>query len=175
MLRLKQLWRDVRGISAVEFALIAPLMITLLLGSVELSDVMIADRKATSVASTTADLVAQAIQIDNSEITDIFTAATAIMNPYDASGVEVRITSVNIETSTTEVGWSDAYNTTPYAPGSSFTLPTGLGLPGGSVVVGEVKYTHNSVIGQFLGGPKEITDTFYMQPRRTLRVLRVTS
>ncbi len=62
MLRLSQFWRDARGVSAVEFALIAPVMITLLLGSVELSDVMIADRKATSVASTTADLVAQAIQ-----------------------------------------------------------------------------------------------------------------
>ncbi len=69
------------------------------------------------------------------------------MNPYNATGVEVRVTSVNIETSTTEVGWSDAYNTNAYAPGSAYTLPVGLGLPGGSVVVGEVKYTHNSVIG----------------------------
>lgn len=175
MKKLYLFWRDIRAVSAVEFALIAPVMITLLLGSVELSDVMIADRKATSVASTTADLVAQAIQIDNSEIDDIFMAATAIMTPFDATSVEVRVTSVNIESSTTEVGWSDGYNTSAYAPGSAFTLPVGLGLPGGSVVVGEVKYTHISVIGQFLGGPKEITDIFYMQPRRTLRVVRVTS
>ena len=36
MLKVKQLWRDVGGISAVEFALIAPLMITLLLGALGL-------------------------------------------------------------------------------------------------------------------------------------------
>ncbi len=122
--------RDKAGVSAVEFAMIAPVMITLLLGTVELSDVMMADRK---------------------------------------------VTSVNIEDTTTEVGWGDAYNTNPYAPGSAFTLPAGLGSTGDSVIVGEVTYTYNSVIGQFLGGPKELTDTFYMQPRRTLRVVRVTS
>lgn len=173
--KLNLLARDKAGVSAVEFALIAPVMITLLLGAVELSDVMMADRKVTSVTSTMADLAGQAISLSNSDVDDIFTAATAIMNPYDATSVELRVTSVNIEDTTTEVGWGDAYNTNAYAPGSAFTLPVGLGGTGDSVIVGEVTYTHTSVIGQFLGGPKELTDTFYMQPRRTLRVVRVAS
>jgi Flp pilus assembly protein TadG len=172
---LKSFIRDRTGVSAIEFAMLAPVMIMLLLGTVELADVMTADRKVTSVASTAADLVAQSISVDDADIDDIFTAATAIMNPYSAAAIEIRITSVNVDGTTTEVGWGDAYNTSAYAKGSAFVLPAGIATDGASIIVGEVKFTHTSVIGQFLGGPKEITDIFYMQPRRTLRVVRMSS
>ncbi|MAC38359.1 MAG: pilus assembly protein TadE, partial [Oceanicaulis sp.] len=57
--RLHRFWRDCRGLSAVEFALIAPVMILLYLGAVDLSLVLSIDRKVTSAASALADLVAQ--------------------------------------------------------------------------------------------------------------------
>jgi Flp pilus assembly protein TadG len=47
--------RDTRGVSAVEFALLLPLMIALYLGAVELSQGIAADRKVTLTTRTIAD------------------------------------------------------------------------------------------------------------------------
>ena len=48
---LARLCRDRRGVSAVEFAMVAPLMIALYLGCVEISDGVAVDRKVTLTAA----------------------------------------------------------------------------------------------------------------------------
>ena len=55
--RLRRLIGDERGVSAVEFALLLPLMLTLYLGAVEVSQGIGADRKVTLTARTIGDLV----------------------------------------------------------------------------------------------------------------------
>ena len=52
--------KDRRGVAAVEFALIAPAMVLLYCGLVELCQAVIAERKANHVASAIGDLVTQA-------------------------------------------------------------------------------------------------------------------
>jgi Flp pilus assembly protein TadG len=54
--RLLRCVQDERGVSAVEFALLLPLMVTLYLGGVEISQGLTIDRKVTLVARTVADL-----------------------------------------------------------------------------------------------------------------------
>ena len=60
--RLGRLAGDERGVSAVEFAMLLPLMLTLYLGAVEISQGIGADRKVTLTARTVADLVSQVIE-----------------------------------------------------------------------------------------------------------------
>src|ERR1700692_1888012 len=50
---------DRRGLSAVEFALLLPLMLTLYLGGVEVSNGVAADRKVAITARTVADLASR--------------------------------------------------------------------------------------------------------------------
>lgn len=80
---LRRFGRDRRGVSAVEFALIAPFMILLYLGSVEVSLALSIDRKITSISSALADLVAQDDVITDDEITDILNAGAVIVAPFD--------------------------------------------------------------------------------------------
>ena len=47
---VRRLLRDKRGISAVEFAMLLPLMVTLYLGGVEVSQAVAIDRKVTLIA-----------------------------------------------------------------------------------------------------------------------------
>ena len=68
--RLRRLIGDERGVSAVEFAMLLPLMLTLYLGAVEVSQGIGADRKVTLTARTIADLVSQVSSIGNSDMTN---------------------------------------------------------------------------------------------------------
>ena len=65
----KGLARDKRGVSAVEFALLAPFMIALYLGCVEISDAVSADRKVSLTSAALANLAAQvtSIRLDRNE------------------------------------------------------------------------------------------------------------
>jgi Flp pilus assembly pilin Flp len=171
---MNRFWKSSAGVSSVEFALIAPLMLTLFLGMIELSDGLTAKRKVTAATSTVADLVSRANTISNSDVTDVYAAASAILAPFDTSEIEVRITSVVVNLDgTTEVGWGDALNTDALDPGDDYILPSGLGLPGGSVIVGEVTYEHMGLVGHFLGRPKVYSEIFFSQPRRTLQIERL--
>ena len=52
--------RDSRGVAAIEFAMIVPIMSAMFIGAVEVSQAITVDRRVTQVASSTADLVARA-------------------------------------------------------------------------------------------------------------------
>src|SRR5262249_43774950 len=83
--RLLRFSGDQRGVSAVEFALLLPLMVTLYLGVVEISQGISADRKVTMTARSIGDLVAQASSMSNSDMTNSLNAATAVMAPFPDS------------------------------------------------------------------------------------------
>lgn len=172
--RLRTFARDARGVSAIEFALVLPVMVTLYLGGVELSNMAIVHRKAVQVASTAADLVAQDTQITNAEMADIFTALNAIIAPFDPSRATIRITSLTADSSNiARVDWSSAVRTSVRGTGSTVTLPAGLITSGLSVVMAEVTYSYEADYGIFTTEPSVITETFYLKPRRVLRVDRI--
>jgi Flp pilus assembly protein TadG len=166
--------RSESGLSALEFALVAPIMITTFFGAYEMCDVLLADRKATNVAATTTDLVAQATQIADADITNIFNAATAIMEPYDPTILEITVSSITADAQgNTKVAWSDALHTTAHTEGANFTLPLGLVSPGGSVIVSEVRYTYATPLGQFVTNGITVSDKFYQRPRRVTVIPRI--
>lgn len=171
---LRRLRRDTYGIAAVEFALILPFMLTLYLGSIELSNLAIIHRKAVQVASTAADLVGQDTQITNAEMADVFTALNAILAPFDPTTSTIRITSITVNSSNQAlVDWSDAQRITPRGVGSTVVLPVGLVTSGLSVVMAEVTYTYTSSFGQFLRDGTAMSEVFYLKPRRVLKVNRI--
>jgi len=166
---------DARGVSAIEFALILPVMITIYLGSVDVTQILTADRKVTNVASSLADLVAQSTQITDSEVQNVFNAAMAIMDPLPTDQLSVVVTSVVMdENEDVVVDWSEATNASAYGQGQGITLPVGIIEPGSSIIMAEVNYTYSSpVVSLVAGGPIELSDKFYLRPRRSLTVARV--
>lgn len=163
--------RDARGVSAVEFAFIAPLMFMFYFATVEISMMLTIDRKVTNVASALGDLTAQDDLVDADEIDAIFAAARAIMDPTDSSAMEMRLTSVRMALDgDVEVGWSRARNMAPYGCSATVSVPAGLLSPGQSVIMAEVRFEYLSPVAEFLTHAYELSDTFYMRPRRSLEV-----
>src|SRR5713226_4841271 len=131
--------QDKRGVAAVEFAMLLPLMITLYLGSVEVSQGIGIDRKVTLTTRTVADLASQVSSINNADMTNMLTASAAVIAPYDASKLKVTVSAVTIDANgVAKVAWSDTLNGTQRAVGSTVTLPTALSVPSTTLIWSEV-------------------------------------
>src|SRR4051812_22093123 len=115
--------RDKRGVSAVEFALLAPLMIGLYLGSVEISEGISVDRKVTLAAGAVANLAAQGQTISTSNMTDILDAAATILSPYATTTLKITVSCISIDAQqNAKVKWSATRNGTARSAGSAITL-----------------------------------------------------
>lgn len=165
-LRLRGLAGDERGISAVEFALLLPLMLTLYLGVVELSQGIAADRKVTLTARTVADLVAQVSSTSTSDMTNSLNAAGAVMAPFSTNNLKVTVTSVSIDANNKAmVAWSCTLNGTKRAVGATVSLPSALNVASTSLIWSEVSYTYKPTIGYVVTGTLNLKDQIYMRPR----------
>ena len=174
--RVGRLAGDERGISAVEFALLLPLMLTLYLGAVEVSQGIGADRKVTLTARTVADLVSQVTSINNASMTNSLNAAGTIMSPFPVANLKVVVSSVAIDaTGTATISWSDTVNGTARSKGATVTLPTALAVPNTSLIWSEVQYTYKPTIGYVVSGTLTLKDQIYMRPRLSDAVARTTS
>jgi Flp pilus assembly protein TadG len=171
--RISNCAHDERGISAVEFALLLPLMVTLYLGGVEVSQGLTIDRKVTLVARTVADLAAQAQKITNLQMNNILDASTAVMLPYSIAEAKVVVSQVLIDADgVAKIDWSDAKNGAARAQGQIVTLPAALNIPSSSLIWSEVSYEYKPVIGYVITGPMTLTDQIYMRPRLSDKVER---
>ena len=162
------------GASAVEFALIAPLLIMFYFGMAETCQLMMAQRRVSHSAAAMADLITQGGQLDSKERDDIYKAGKLIMAPFPVTGMRVRITSVIRLNGRTEVRWSEATGAgmTPKAPREPITVKTPLTQDGDSVVLAEVEFDHESAIGYALPGVMKLKHFAELRPRRTNEVVR---
>src|SRR3990172_7279898 len=126
---------DRTGVSAVEFALLLPLMLSLYLGAVELGGALTIERKVTHVTSSLADLVTQSRTISNNDMDNILDAAASVITPYDNGLLSIKVSGVSIDSEgTARVAWSDARNDTPLAVNAVITLPQAVRQPNTFIV-----------------------------------------
>jgi Flp pilus assembly protein TadG len=166
---LQSFRRDRKGASAVEFAILAPLMITLYFGCVEVTDGIAADRKVTLTAGALANLTSQSTTITVDGISNILNASAAIMKPYSVGNLAATISCLKIDADgNTKVKWSRTLNGTERAIGSSVTLPASvLAVPNSSLLWSEVSYNYTPIIGYTITGTLSLSDQMYMSPRMT--------
>jgi Flp pilus assembly protein TadG len=80
--RAKEFWRARQAIAATEFALVLPLLVMLMLGSVEVARVIIAARNVTAVATTAAEMLSQNITKKTDYVDlDFAVASTMVIFP----------------------------------------------------------------------------------------------
>jgi len=177
MSRLTQRFaRDSRGVSAVEFALVLPLMMTLYLGSTEVSTGISASRKVTLVSRAVADLASQVSNINNASMSNILNASSAIVAPYAAANLKVTVTCVKIDANgNATVAWSDTLNGTAHGTGSAVTLPAALNVASTSLIWSEVQYNYKPTIGYVISGTLTLKDQMYMRPRLSDTITRSVS
>lgn len=145
---VRRLRGDRSGVGAVEFALIAPVLIILYMGSLEISVAMSVNKKLARAASTVADLVTQDSSVDKAFLGSMVNVAQSVMTPFPADGVKMKITGIAINSSGVgKATWSwKEDNTKPYTTGSTQTLPADLAIPNTFLVRTEIEFDHKLLL-----------------------------
>lgn len=171
--RLTRFAADRRGVSAVEFAMLLPLMVTLYLSCAEVTQAVSIDRKLTLTSHTVADLASQVSSISGADMTNILNASSSVMAPYSTGPLKITISCVDIDSAgNAKIKWSDALNGTARSVGSSVTLPAALKIPSTSMVWAEVSYGYTPTVGQAITGTLTLFDQIYTRPRISETITR---
>ena len=164
--RISKIARDQRGVSAVEFALLAPMMIGLYLGCVEISQGVSADRKVSLVSAALANLSAQVTTISTTDMTNILDASSAIITPYTASLLKMTVTCLKIDANkNVTVKWSVTRGGT--ANSGSMTIPSALAVANTQLIFAQASYAYTPTVGYTISGTLTLSDQMYMSPRIT--------
>ena len=169
--RLLRFRSDKRGVAAIEFAMVVPLMVMMFVGAVEFSQAITVDRRVSQVASSTADLVARSKSLTSSEMSGIMDIIDELVKPYDHTLLKLTVLNVIAapdDVNNTTVCWSYSHNggTGSYPKDSTYTLPTGVVEAGDSVIVTEVEYNYTPLIfDYFIKTTKKLEEKFYLKPR----------
>nr|WP_225713501.1 TadE/TadG family type IV pilus assembly protein [Bradyrhizobium semiaridum] len=177
---------DRRGLAAVEFAMILPVMLVLFFGTVEFSSGIAVDRKVTLMARTLSDLASQSQSVADSDLTSFFSASIGIMMPYDATPTKAQLSEVFVDaTKVAKVKWSKAatiasgsttatLTTSTRASGQDVTsvIPSALLIPNTFLIFSEVSYTYKPAVGYVMGKTGiNLSDVAYTRPRQSQCVI----
>jgi Flp pilus assembly protein TadG len=156
-----------QGMAAVEFALIAPMMILLMFGSVELIDALGANRRVQNTAASLADVVARDTEVSDAEVTGLWAAADVLMFPDPTGDLGVRVTSISVESATVaRVVWSEGHNgLAPLGAGDTVDLPAAIMTPGSSLIRADTTFVYQAPLDFLFTDDVNMTHTSYRRSR----------
>lgn len=166
MIPFLRLFADRRGVAAAEFALIAPALIFLIMGVLEMSFRFRANEEATRYVHQVADIVSRETELTGSDLQELFDASIFMMKPLDTTDdLDLDISSVGFEGTDAEpaILWRRVAGTEV-----SFDLPEtqGMGIEDESIIRVGVRYSYQSVLTElFGGGAMAIEKSAYARPR----------
>jgi Flp pilus assembly protein TadG len=173
---LRRFARENKGVAALEFAIIAPLlMVPLLLGSVDLIDVMGANKRAQNAAASLADVVARDTEISNAEISGLWAGLNILMYPNTPGAMEIRISSISIvNASTARVVWSEGHGgMSARQAGTTVALDSRMMTVGTSIIMVESVYKYDAPLGFLFQNQVRMTHNAYRRSRLVDPIPRV--
>jgi Flp pilus assembly protein TadG len=168
----RSVFGDKKGVAAIEFAVIVPVLVLLYLGSVELVQGILLDRQVTLTTNTVANIVTQYTTISAStQIPDILNAAVQIFAPSPSTAATVVVSCITISSAGKAiVTWSQALNGTARATGQVVTVPVALDVPNTTLIFSETTYAYTPLIDFMRFGTLNLYAAIYMSPRASTTI-----
>lgn len=170
---LRSLLRDTGGMSAVEFALVLPVMAFLSAGTVEFGRLLLITQKLQNGTFILADLTARDKTLSEEQLDNIFLALDNIIQPYEFASVGTAIvSSVGVDAfGDPVVNWQRSGAGSLSAAsvvgeeGEEATLPDNLSIVSGeTIIVAEVFYSFEPIFG-LTSNASVLHKTAYVKPR----------
>ena len=155
------------GASAIEFALVAPILLVIYLSGYETFMAVSAYRKVAITTRTVADLTTQYSTMAAADVTNVLNASAQVMAPFSTTNLSIVLTEFQVSAlGIATVTWSQALNGTPLKTGLVVTLPANICQFGASIVLSSVSYSFTPAVAYKLTGPIVMTGHIYMSPRQ---------
>jgi len=158
--------RRTQGVAAVEFALLAPLMIALFILTMEFAQAIDTSRKVARMTVQIGDLITQQPDMTPTTLQSIVKIAEATIQPYERSTTAVRVTAIDITTGSApqpKVAWSKCYYDCaalpPATKGATVTLSNDLKIPGMYLIRVETRLAYRPMVA-WSEGAKEVLGLF---------------
>ena len=164
-----------QGVAAVEFALILPILVVMLLATFDGGRAIAAYMKMRAATYSLASITNQYSTIQSVDMTAILGATSVVMAPYSSGSPAVKISQIKINSSgVSKIEWSAAQNATARTVNSTISPPSAMVVNGSYLILAEVSYTYVPVFG-FFGTSSGITfsDSLYVTPRSVSCVVYV--
>jgi Flp pilus assembly protein TadG len=181
--RYRSFIASTRGVAAIEFAMILPVLSIMLLATFDGGNaiaVYMKVRSATFAMAAIANQYTKNTPIQAADMTAITGATSQMLAPYSSSPVVVVISQVYVTAAgntTATVDWSATLGGTALAKGSSVTLPAAIASSTNTcypsypcyLIYSQVSYTYTPLFGAF-GTVLTLSDSEYVTPRSSLCV-----
>lgn len=175
--------RSRRGVAAVEFAFIVPILLTLYFVTMEVAQAIQTNKKVGRVSSMVADLITQQATMAPSQIDAIMKIGESILQPYNRSRPKIVVTAIQIdedEDPEVQIAWSrqleNGTYSRPFPEGNKVDVPAKLDKDGSFLIRVEAYLNYEPVItwtteqktslgllGAFDG--ISMHETYYLRPR----------
>lgn len=163
-------WRDLagdrRGVAAVEFALVVPVVIVVYLAGFEVMEASTVYRKLTDTTVQIANVTGQYTTMSSTDVTNVLGASSQIMTPYPTTNLSIVLSEVTTNAAGAgKVTWSQEYQGTALGVGTNVTMPSGYQTPNTSYILVQTTYSYQPVIGGAFVSPISMTNQIFMLPR----------
>jgi Flp pilus assembly protein TadG len=178
MRKARRLYRrfvsSTRGLAAVEFSMILPVLLVLFLGSFDGGRAIAIYMKVRSATYSLAAISNQYTTIQSTDMTSIMGAITQMMAPYSSTPAVIKISQITVSShGAATVAWGAAQGGTARALGSSVTIPSALAVDNSYLIFAEVSYTFTPMFGYFSSAAITLSDNLYVAPRSSSCIVYV--
>jgi Flp pilus assembly protein TadG len=165
----RRLRSDARGVAAVEFALIVPIVIVVYAGGFEIAQAATVYRKLTDTTVQLANVTSQYTSVAKSDISNIMGASAQIMAPYSTSPLASVLTEVKTNNAgVASVVWSEPYPVGgPYLPCGTVAMPAGFASPNSYYILVQTTYGYTPTIGAAFVNDIPMSNQIFMVPRES--------
>ena len=180
---------DRRGVAAIEFAFIVPVLLIMYFVTMEASQAIETSKKVSRIGSMVADLITQQQTIVAADIDAIMKIGTSTLQPYNRSTPTIIVTAIQVTTETppkVKVVWSrklveGAYSVDA-AKDTITTVPSTLKIADTFLIRVESKLGYKPIISWDADNAKRVGltsaffstinmgETYYLRPRRSTTI-----
>jgi Flp pilus assembly protein TadG len=164
-----------RGVAAIEFALILPVLVVMFLAAVDAGRAIAIYMKVRAATYTLDAVTNQYTTIQSSDMSAILGATSVVLAPYTSSPAAVTISQIKVTSKTkAKVNWSATQNGTALTQGASITVPTNFATCSSYpcyLIYGQVSYTYTPLFSYFVKTALTMSDTLYVTPRSSVCIL----
>ena len=173
MRSLRDLAGDRRGVAAVEFALLVPVVIVVYLAGFEVMEAATVNRKLTDTTVQIANVTSQYTAMSTTDVGNVLGASSQIMTPYPTTNLSIVLSQVTVDGGGVgQVDCSQGYQGgAALIPGTStVTMPAGYRTKGDSYIMVQATYAYQPVIGGAFIQPITMTNQIFMLPRSVSKI-----